>query len=204
MNAINQYYPAPDIMTAMPEGRTGNAYAHRYRRLYPLNSDTVTLMPDEASRFWLQFDELIQSLIPQLMGALPEPPSTQKSVVFPYSEMKARLDLWADCGGYQIEPHTDAPHKLATFLLYCSVDPSLSNEGTSIFVPKQAGKTCWVGRQWPLEDFDEVHTTPYGANRLFGFRKTDSSFHGKRPVSSACSERRTIAITIQHVQHLVR
>lgn len=204
MDAINHFFPSPELMTAMPEGRTGNAYAHRYRRLFPLNPDTVAVMSSDASRFWLQFDALIQSLIPELMGALPEPPSSQKHSVFPLAELKARIDLWADCGGYQIQPHTDAPHKLATFLLYCSADPSLRNEGTSIFVPKQAGTTCWIGRQWPIDDFVEVHCTPYGSNRLFGFRKTDSSFHGKRPVNSACTERRTIAITIQHAEHLVR
>lgn len=203
MDSIHQYFPGSELMSTMPEARTGNVYAHRYRRLFTLNEKTFQMLPAEASRFWQLFDAFIQRMVPALLQALPEGPKDQRIAHAPASELRARLDLWADRGGYQIPPHTDAPHKLATFLLYCSCEPSLSCEGTSIFVPLDASKTCWEGRQWPFEQFREVYTTPYGSNRLFGFRKSDRSFHGKLPVAESSAERRTIAITVQTAQGLV-
>lgn len=203
MDGIHQNFPGAEVMDSMPEARTGNIYAHRYRRLFTLNEKTFPLLPPESIKFWRLFDSFIQRMIPALLQALPEAPKGQRVQHEPVSELKARLDLWVDRGGYQIPPHTDAPHKLATFLLYCSQDPSLSGEGTSIFVPLDATKSCWEGRQWPFDQFQQVYTTPYGPNRLFGFRKTDRSFHGKLPVAESSAERRTIAITLQTARGLV-
>lgn len=197
IEAINQFYPNPEEMPTMPEERTGNPYAHRYRRLFPLNAETVKQMPKAQRRFWKVFSAYCERLAPTLLAALPTPPEGQQYRTVEPSELKTRIDLWSDRGGYQITPHTDAPHKLATFLLYCSPDPSLTDEGTSIYRPMNPDHTCWTGRQWPAEEFEEVFRSPYGANRLFGFRKTDRSFHGKRTVAESSTDRRTIAITIQ-------
>jgi hypothetical protein len=204
MGAINHFYPPARVMNSMPESRTGNVYAHHYRRLFPLNSTSIPSLDPLRAQFWIFFDRLIQNLAPTLLAALPEAPASQKVHSIAADCLTARIDLWADVGGYQIQPHTDAPHKLATYLLYCSEDPSLASEGTSLFEPLDPAKTCWTGRQWPFDDFSEVHTATYGSNRLFGFRKTDRSFHGKRPVGHHTCERRTIAITLQSRDHLVR
>lgn len=197
IEAINQNYPSAETMAAMPQERTGNPYAHRYRRLFPLNAETMQSMPKPERRFWKIFSEYCAKLTPSLLGALPAPPAGQQFRTADPGELKTRIDLWSDRGGYQITPHTDAPHKLATFLLYCSPSPELSDEGTSIYRPLDPERTCWSGRQWPAEEFEEVFRSPYGANHLFGFRKTDRSFHGKRSVAESSSDRRTIAITIQ-------
>lgn len=204
MDSINQHFPAADVMDSMPETRTGNVYAHRYRRLFALNETSLPALPAESRRFWQTFEHFIQRMVPALFQALPEPPDAHRVDRSSMTELRARIDLWADRGGYQIPPHTDAPHKLATFLLYCSPESTLIGEGTSIFIPNDPSKACWQGRQWPFEQFQVVHTTPYGANRLFGFRKTDRSFHGKLPVAENSVERRTIAITLQTAQCLVR
>lgn len=197
IEAINQFYPTPEAMASMPEERTGNPYAHRYRRLLPLNGETIQKMAKPERRFWKIFSDYCERITPKLLASLPAPPAGQKFRTAEPGELKTRIDLWSDRGGYQITPHTDAPHKLATFLLYCSPNPELSDEGTSIYRPLDPERTCWSGRQWPAEEFEEVFRSPYGANRLFGFRKTDRSFHGKRAVAESSSDRRTIAITIQ-------
>jgi hypothetical protein len=204
MEAINQFYPKPEEMPAMPEERTGNPYAHRYRRLFPLNAETIKLMQQPQRRFWKVFAAYCERLTPTLLDALPTPPEGQRYRTVDPGELRTRIDLWSDQGGYQITPHTDAPHKLATFLFYCSSDPSLTDEGTSIYRPRDPELTCWSGRQWPAEDFEEVYRSPYTANRLFGFRKTDRSFHGKKTVGEANSERRLIAITIQTNESFVQ
>jgi hypothetical protein len=188
-------------MHAMPQARANNVYAHKYRRMFPVNREALKRLEPKSGAFWSSFNRLAQDLIPHLMNALPEPDKTHRFLLLPSDSLKARVDLWSDRGGYKITPHTDAPHKLATFLLYCSEDASLVNEGTAIYTPLDGHKRCWIGRQWPAEEFNLVHKTKYSRNKLFGFRKTDRSYHGKPPVPESITERRTIAITIQRASH---
>jgi len=202
--SLNQLYPTLEQMDSMPESRTGNPYAHKYRRLFPLNPETLPRLEKDQRRFWKLFAAYMQALGPKLLKALPEPPEGQQFLTVEPSQMRTRIDLWSDRGGYQITPHTDAPHKLATFLLYCTEDPALAGEGTSIYRPKEEGFTSWNGRQYPYDQFEEIYRTPYGANRLFGFRKTDQSFHGKSPVAESSSERRVIAVTVQTSESFVQ
>lgn len=201
---LNQSYPTLEQMDAMPEKRTGNPYAHQYRRLFPLNEQSIPGLEKQQRRFWKLFSDYMQLLAPKLLKALPEPPDGQKFRSVEPSELRTRIDLWSDRGGYQITPHTDAPHKLATFLLYCTDDSALSGEGTSIYRPKEEGFRSWSGRQFPYEQFEEVYRTPYAANRLFGFRKTDQSFHGKAPVAESTTDRRVIAVTVQTSESFVQ
>jgi hypothetical protein len=194
---VCRLYPSATSMESMPTRRTGNPYAHKFRRMLNLNEETLSALPSEQSAFWGFFLRLVEKLGPSMLASLPAPSSAHHYLDVPHADLKTRVDLWADRGGYQIAPHTDAPHKLATFLLYCSSSPALSREGTSIFVPRDPDRRCWSGRQWPMDEFHEVFRAHYGPNCLFGFRKTDRSFHGKYPVSESTDERRTIAITVQ-------
>ena len=168
-----------------------------------LSSSSFAELTLHQQAFWQDFQSYVQKMGPDLMAALPRPVENQKMLTIPPSEMRFRIDLWSDRGGYQITPHTDAPHKLATFLLYCSSDPSLHAEGTSVFRPLEPGFKCWAGKQWPFDQFEEVYRAPYAANSMFGFRKTDCSFHGKLPVSDSVSYRRTIAITVQTKENFI-
>lgn len=203
MKALNNFFPSAEMMGAMPSTRTGNSYAHQHRRLLALNEEAMAAMEKEQKRFWKFFSAYVQILAPRLLKALPEPPAGQQYSTAKPEDIKTRIDIWSDRGGYQITPHTDAPHKLATFLLYCSSNPALASEGTSIFRPRDPELRCWKGRQLPMEQFEEVYRAPYGANHLFGFRKTDKSFHGKLPVAESNQDRRTIAITIQTTENFV-
>lgn len=202
--SVNKFYPSIEQMETMPNERTTNAYAHEYRRLFPINETSLPRMEKEQRRFWKLFAAYIELLAPKLLKALPEPPEGQRFTTADRSKIRTRIDLWSDRGGYQITPHTDAPHKLATFLLYCTDDASLADEGTSIYRPKQEGFKSWSGRQFSFEQFEEVFRSPYAANRLFGFRKTDQSFHGKAPVAESTTDRRVIAVTVQTSESFVK
>jgi hypothetical protein len=203
IKAIQSHYPSEHEMSPMPASRTGNVYAHKHRRILTLTDASIQAMSEPNSQFWQNFRQLIISLGPSLLDSLPLPVDNQRSLYVDPEHLQVRIDLWSDQGGYQISPHTDAPHKLATFLLYCSDDQALSAEGTSVFTPRDASLRCWTGKQWPFEKFVEVYRAPYAANSLFGFRKTDFSFHGKLPVQSSSRTRRTVSITLQNVDHFV-
>jgi hypothetical protein len=64
--------------------------------------------------------------------------------------------------------------------------------------PKTVGfEVGAVNKQFKFDDFDEVFRAPYRKNLVFGFRKTDNSFHGKYPGETTVEARKTISITVQ-------
>lgn len=64
---------------------------------------------------------------------------------------------------------------------------------------------CWKGRQLPRNLFRLTATVPYRSNLLFGFRKTDTSFHGKEPVALQSGRPRlAVGISMQASNHYVR
>lgn len=86
--------------------------------------------------------------------------------------------LVRDEPGYQISPHTDSTSKVITVLIYLPEDNSNEGEGTSLFMPKQEGFICKMGKHYEFKDFNKVKTMPYRPNCAFAFARTDNSFHG--------------------------
>ncbi|HKR14255.1 MAG TPA: hypothetical protein VJT15_19475 [Pyrinomonadaceae bacterium] len=102
--------------------------------------------------------------------------------------------------GYFLGPHTDLYTKLVVFLLYLAPDNSAEHLGTSLYRPKTPGFSCPHSKHYPFEDFLRVKTTPYRANSLLAFVRSDVSFHGLEPLSET-----DLAVTrrdvIQYVIH---
>ena len=82
---------------------------------------------------------------------------------------------------YSLGPHTDSPTKVVSLLFYLPADERLAQHGTSIYVPKDPAFTCPGGPHHPFGGFDRIATMPFLPNSLFGFVKTDNSFHGVEP-----------------------
>lgn len=202
LRQLGASYPRP-LMRAMPAERTGNVYAHRHRRIFNLDATGLKALPAESRDIWRSFHAAVTALAPELLSLLPAAPANQRCKVWQCQNLATRIDLWEDSTGYQILPHSEAPHKLANFLLYLTEDPDLLNEGTALYVPRDKEFRCWSGRQHPRELFELHSKAAYKANLLFGFRKTDCSFHGKEKVHSHAMPRRTISITIQERDHFV-
>ena len=196
MTLVSKSFPGADDMEDMPVERTRNAMARRNRKLFRLNPESLEGLAVDQAAFWAVFSAFIDLLSSEMMHALPDPSSDLRVESF-QSGFKVRKDLWMDRGGFQISPHTDGVQKYATFLLYCSGHSSLEQEGTSVFVPKENGFRSWNGKQYKFDDFDEVFRAPYRKNLVFGFRKTDNSFHGKYPGETTVEARKTISITVQ-------
>ncbi len=100
-----------------------------------------------------------------------------------------------DRQGYFLEPHTDSKDKAATLLFY--TPPVYDDEpvGTSIYLPKDRAMTSDGTKHHRREDFDLIHTFPFRANSVFGMMRTDNSFHGVEPITTAV-QRDTLFYTL--------
>lgn len=107
------------------------------------------------------------------------------------SELKFGSDtrLVRDFENYQIKPHTDTPLKAISLLFYLPEDASMEHLGTSVFVPKDPDFRCEGQRRHPFEQFEKVYTAPFLPNSVFGFFKTNYSFHGVEPIKAKNIER---------------
>ena len=190
------FFPGEEQMKAVPAKRTTNIYAHHYRRILCTTSSDVDVLDPRQQKIWKFFNAYVKNLAKNLINTLPS--VSEKNRCSTYSDInpKFRIDLWSDRGGFQITPHTDSSNKLATFLIYCTDLDTLKAEGTSIFRPTDSEFKCWRGYQYPFDNFEEIKRIEYLPNLMFGFRKTDNSFHGKLPTKLTTSCRRTIAITL--------
>ena len=100
--------------------------------------------------------------------------------------------LVEDHYGYSIGPHTDAPAKLCSAVLYFSTSnftPSI-DLGTSLYVSKEYF-TCAGGPHYDRAShgFEEIYRVPYVGNTLMLFLKGDNSFHGVEPVPIGAERR---------------
>ncbi|MDG2252910.1 MAG: hypothetical protein P8K73_04625 [Methylophilaceae bacterium] len=102
------------------------------------------------------------------------------------------LLLINDTLNYSLGPHTDSPKKVMSFLFYLPKDESQINLGTSIYVPKDTSFNCIGLNHYSHDDFIKIHTNDFLPNSLFGFIKTNNSFHGVEKIVS--DERRWVLL----------
>jgi len=88
--------------------------------------------------------------------------------------------------GSNVPPHTDAPEKLATLILYFAT-PEWREEwggGTLFYVPKdKALMRNWHNRRVPFDEATPVLNNEFVPNRLFIFTKSEDSLHGLPDIS---------------------
>jgi hypothetical protein len=101
-----------------------------------------------------------------------------------------------DFTSYKIPPHTDQPAKLVSLLFYLPADESLSPHGTSIYRPHDPALRCEGTARHDFSRFSRVATMPFLPNALFGFFKTDHSFHGVEAIRADGVERNALLYNI--------
>jgi hypothetical protein len=97
---------------------------------------------------------------------------------------------------YLIHPHTDQPGKLVSLLFYLPSDESLRHQGTAMFRPIDPKLRCPGPARHAFELFKKVATMPFLPNALFGFFKTDYSFHGVEEIKDERIERNVLLYNI--------
>ena len=96
------------------------------------------------------------------------------------AELNMHMDcrLVRDLTRYAISPHTDTPAKLVSLLFYLPPDERFAHLGTSVYAPKDPNIKVKGSSHLPFDAFKKVITMPFKPNSLFGFLRTDWSFHG--------------------------
>lgn len=180
---VLRHFPALASMRSLGEtGRVGKGtYKERMVTLFT-EEDFARLTPEQSDFWrgfadWMYSDTFLNAFVDKFQPAL-EPRIAHIQAA--EGQLKVRGDalLVNDQTNYAIGPHTDAPHRLVTFLFYMPPDESMRDLGTSLYVPKEAGFTCWGGPHYPHERFNHVGRVDFLPNRLVAFPKTEHSFHG--------------------------
>jgi FkbM family methyltransferase len=195
-------FPALSSMRPLSEtGRVGkDDYKERMTTLFE-ESDFARLSEVQA-RFWRELadwmysDTFLHAFVEKFHQALePRIAAVQRAE----GQLNVRGDalLVNDQTRYAIGPHTDAPHRLVTFLFYLPSDTSMRELGTSLYRPKQPDFTCWGGPHYPHAQFDQVGRVDFLPNRLLAFPKTERSFHGVEPIARADVNRRLLINNIR-------
>jgi len=97
----------------------------------------------------------------------------------------ANVRLVRDKSPYKIKVHTDVKSKAVSLLFYLAKNADVPEMGTSVFVPKEQGFSSDGTRRYEFEDFTKVYTAPFLPNTVFGFPRSDVSFHGVEPIDVA-------------------
>lgn len=184
---IQRHFPSIQAMRPLSEtGRVGkNDYKERMCTLF--TEEDFARLSTEQQNFWREFadwlysDTFLNAFVDKFQPAL-EPRIAR--VLEAEGTIKVRGDalIVNDQTNYAIGPHTDAPHRLVTFLFYLAQDERDRELGTSLYRPKEPGFTCWGGPHYPHDRFDQVARVDFLPNRLLAFPKTEHSFHGVEPI----------------------
>lgn len=114
------------------------------------------------------------------------------------TKLATRIDarLVRDFTRYAIGPHTDSKAKLVSLLFYLPKDAAMSHLGTTIYAPLDPSFRCPGGPHYTARDFRKVASMPFTPNALFGFFKTDRSFHGVDQIMDDNVERNLLLYNI--------
>jgi hypothetical protein len=162
----------------------------RHRDQRDLNDGWTNRLPPDLKPFWDSFNDWF--LGPQFAHAVLESFSSQRSS---WPEVSVESQFIRHRPGYFLGPHSDLYTKLVVLLIYLAPDDSAAHLGTSLYRPKDPSFTCHDSKHYAFEDFIRVKTAPYRPNSLLAFMRSDVSFHGLEPLSTAGRD------VIQYVIH---
>lgn len=188
---ILRHFPAQDgAMRSL--GETGRVPKDTYkeRNCVLFTHDDFDRLNEAQRNFWFDFaswlysEEFISCFIQKFHHTL-QPRIDRIIEAEGQLQLKGDALLVEDHTQYAIGPHTDAPHRLITFLFYMPESNRQKNLGTSVYTPKDPSFTCWGGPHYPHDLFNLHSTVEFLPNRLLAFPKTEHSFHGVEPIMQA-------------------
>lgn len=185
-----QHLPASDVYENLYEVTDLKLDHFRHRDQRDMNEGWTERLPPDRKLFWDSFNEWF--LGPELAHAVLESFSSQRAS---WPEVSVESQFICHRPGYFLGPHSDLYTKLVVLLIYLAPDHSVEHLGTSLYRPKDPSFTCPDSKHYSFEDFIRVKTAPYRPNSLLAFMRSDISFHGLEPLSTAGRD------VIQYVLH---
>lgn len=162
-----------EILNSFPSQETLRV-SYRQRKSLSLNPEGLSQLPFTEMIFWTR---LVETLIsPPFRSALLHLFGLTRDDLYP------DLSLVSDSSGYAIGPHTDHPQKVLTYLFYLPTDESQKELGTALYEPIDPQFRCEGFKHHSFEGFRKVKAAPFLPNSVFGFLKSDRSFHGVEPI----------------------
>jgi hypothetical protein len=95
--------------------------------------------------------------------------------------------------GAYLEPHTDAPAKLVSLLLYFADDdwrPEFGGTTDVCRAKNPAQDRNWMNRSLGFGETETVFSSAFKPNRLFGFIKSENSLHSVSPLACGPDRKR--------------
>lgn len=204
--AMRRNLPARDAYSSLADSGRVTRGAYRERSIFFFEDKDLAKLAPERAAFWREFsawfldEEVMGLLIAKFDGPIQQRFANCTGNV----TLKPEAYLVKDETGYAIGPHTDAPHRLLSLLLYIPADDRWQGHGTSLYLPRDRQFTCAGGPHYKPEPFDRIATMPYVPNALFAFPKTETSFHGVEPVAADDIERDLILYDVRLEGHVTQ
>ena len=172
--------------------------AYPQRSSIALTKESLEKLPFSCFLFWYKFATSIETLnftnaiFKRFQSPLRERFGEDLSKV----KIGADISLVCDQPGYSIGPHTDHPSKILTLLFYLPISHDQKHLGTSIYTPKDRSIKYSGHKHHSFKDFDKSFTIPFVPNSVFGFSRSDDSFHGVEPINQQEKERISLCYTL--------
>jgi hypothetical protein len=194
---MRQHLPPRSALTSLVAlGRVSSNYPET-RQVLPLAPEHIGRLDEPYRTFWedmarwLLGQRLGQAILSKFASLIQEQPRFADKQNHQFS---VEAFLVQDETNYLLQPHTDSPRKVLSFLFYLPEDDSMVNLGTSIYLPNDPAFQCDGSQHWSNEKFERVATMPYLPNTLFAFLKTPRSFHGVERVEAPKVRRHLILL----------
>lgn len=199
---IIKYFPSADKATPLGETSRVSKGHYNERKVTLFDEKHFSEFSEDQRKFWDSFSEWIYSeefIKTTLARFYSWCINRLADIQDRKQEVKLQCDalLVHDNENYAIGPHTDASHRLLTFLFYTPLDDSNADLGTSLFECKDTSFICPGGKHYDFEGFDEVNKIPFIQNRLLCFVRTGKSFHGVHKITKKDVDRRLIINNIR-------
>lgn len=173
--------------------------AYKQRLILPLRQEELSRLPFNLFLFWGQFMNALNSDV-WLSFLVKNYEQHIKQRFGDHSEkvyFSSTADLVCDQSNYSIGPHTDHSIRVLTLLFYLPRSRELAHLGTSIYRPINPSFECEGSGHYSFRRFVKLQTIPFTPNSVFGFIRSNRSFHGVEPITDKKVERNLLSYYMQ-------
>lgn len=191
----------PETTCFLSLSKTGKVDPRTYadRLVIPLEFKNLESLPFSQFVFWTEFTALLKSerWCSFLLEAFALKVQERFAEHFARVRFSSTAELVRDRTHYSIGPHTDHPIRVLTLLFYLPRAEDQRHLGTSIYEPLDPAFECEGFVHHSDKGFKKLYTAPFLPNSVFGFIKSNRSFHGREPILDTGTERNLINYYLQ-------